>query len=128
MQTIRLCSEAIARIPVQYMLISMWEDSDLEAYEGERAFAGWLDQQVPGAFVLVERWNSVDAPCYQRHISHYDTCGVYKPDYALILVPASTWAAVQADALGIQAEHEAAGRRCQQDDPTPQPHIGAVPF
>lgn len=115
MEIIRLCSAAIAAIPEKHTLVTMWEDNNLEAYEDARTFALWLGKRAPGAFVLIEQWNNVDAPCFERGWRHRADCGVYQPDYALLLVPMAVWQAAKQDALGVQTEHEAAGRRCKRE-------------
>jgi hypothetical protein len=128
MKTIRLCSAAIAAIPNAHTLIAMWEDSNLEAYEEARGVAQWINEHSSQAFVLIEQWNNVHAPCHAQGGDHHFRCGVYQPDYALLLVPVKVWAAARADALGIQAEYETAGRRCKIDDPAPMPGPDDLPF
>jgi len=115
METIKLCIDAITAIPDKLWLVSMYEDTNIEAYEEARTNAEWICEHG-GPFLLVEQYSSVDAACRGAIEGHYD-CWHYDPYYALYLVPLNVWQICQADVLGIQAEHQHKYSQCQGIDP-----------
>lgn len=87
----RISHAALAVIPEehQFLMHSMYEDSDLEGARQAEALFDFIEQEHPGHFVGILANDSVTPPCCNAE-GHYN-CDFYEPDWYTVLVPASTW-------------------------------------
>lgn len=99
------------------LLCAMWEDGNLEAWEDAEALARWIEENAPGAFVLINTDDCVtprdcgtDYPGQENAHGDHGDCWYYYPDYRLFLMARTEWENVKWQCQSMwdahQAEHQ----------------------
>lgn len=123
MQKFHLCNDVRHLIPTMHRLHDMYEDNDLEGLEEAEAFAAWLEEAAPGAFVLINTGDLIVPPCASNsdevYRQHWRACETYDPYYGLYLVPASVWRDCSESVLAADAQWRREKNQCQLKSPEP---------
>ena len=109
MQEVHLSNMVMGLIPEDQMhyLGGTFEDRNIEGFEGGKAFARWIAEHAPDAFVLIDTGDYLHADC-----DHLE-CETYDAFYNVWLVPSSVWAQAQEQVLAADATWREALAHCR---------------
>lgn len=109
---VHACNEVMKDFEPKYDVGYSYEDSDIPSMEAAEEFFDYLDELVPGAFVLVTTGDLITTPCGGWHADKRHDCETYDPHYWYYIVPRVEWERQQEDVMQRDAEWRSEKSKC----------------
>lgn len=115
--TAHVCNEVMKNFTPKFAIGYSYEDRNLESTEAAHAFAEYVNQLVPGVFVLVDTGDYLMPHCGENRTGYHRVekvdCETYDPHYWLYLVPRDEWERQRVDVERAVAEWRAEHMKCK---------------
>lgn len=112
-----ICNEVMKDFTPKFGIGYTYEDRNLEASEAAEEFVAYLEQLVPGAFVLVDTGDYLMPQCGENRTGYHRVekvdCETYDPHYWYYLVPYDDWVRQRDEVERRNAEWRAEHMKCK---------------
>src|SRR5690606_4623038 len=112
---VHVCNEVMKDFEPKYDVGYSYEDRDLPSTEAAEEFFVYLDELVPGAFVLVTTGDYSTHECGNGngwHADRHHDCDIYDAHYWYYIVPRTEWERQQEDVMRRDAEWRSEKSKC----------------